>query len=315
MTPKNAPHIDAVAQIVSKCLHTSAFQIERVLSGVSTYVYRIRLYRDILYVRILPEQGKSLGVEARVHSLLRQQGVRVPEVVYFEHVNEATGLSLMIVNEIPGSDAGRCSSMNEYGNIVAEAGKQIAIVNQVAVNGFGWIKREKEESGSDLQGEKSSLHDCINECLEQDLLALSEYRFTGEETTRILRILDAGVPLMARHRARLVHGDFDDSHIFQHDGSYTGMIDFGEMQGSSPLYDLGHFKLHDGQRFIGFPSLARGYNEVRDLSDEDRIEIDLWALWIGIRRLGMISKRMRGPYHEHLVRTVKTELDVLNRSL
>ncbi|CAG7644276.1 phosphotransferase [Paenibacillus allorhizosphaerae] len=126
---------------------------------------------------------------------------------------------------------------------------------------------------------------------------------------------------MEWHAPRLVHGDFDDDHIFAHHGTYTGIIDFGEIQGSSPLYDLGHFKLHDGQYHhdrLGFRSLAAGYNEVRELSYEDQVEIDLWALWIGTRRLARRYKYNRrdsqgnwGRYHDHLRKTVQIEIQLL----
>ena len=120
---------------------------------------------------------------------------------------------------------------------------------------------------------------------------------------------------MTRHESFLIHGDFDDSHIFSHNGRFTGIIDFGEIQGNSPLYDLGYFKLHDGQRHLGFNSLVKGYNEVRELSSNDQLEIDLWVLWIGIRRLVILCKRTWGSYHDHFVKMLKMEMDILNKKM
>lgn len=318
MIKKDAPNIDLVTQIVSDHLNSRDFKLERVLSGVSTYVYRVQLGENTFYLRVLPEQDMSFAVEVHVHSLLRQKKVQVPEVIYFEHHNEALGMSMMLVKEILGSNIEAYPPIDEYENILFDAGKQIAVINQVRVDGFGWIKRGNEECGNILQGEKDSLQDNIYEYLDEDLFLLSENVFHKDVTSQIRSTLNTGTALMLRHPSCLIHGDFDDSHIFAHNGNFTGIIDFGEIQGNSPLYDLGHFKLHDGQhrqRYLGYTSLAKGYNEVRDLSYDDQIEIDLWALWIGVRRLGIICKRTWGSYHDHLIKTVKLQMDILNKKL
>jgi aminoglycoside/choline kinase family phosphotransferase len=156
----DAPNIDLVIQKVSDCLNSTDFKIERVLSGVSTYVYRIQLAENTFYLRILPELDMSFGVEVHVHSLLREKEVQVPEVIYFEHLNKDLGMSLMLVKEIPGTTINDCLSLDEYEDVLFEAGKQIAVINQVKVNGFGWIKRDNEEyETTTLRGEKNSLHE------------------------------------------------------------------------------------------------------------------------------------------------------------
>lgn len=41
----------------------------------------------------------------------------------------------------------------------------------------------------------------------------------------------------------LAHGDFDTTHIYQDNGRYTGIIDFGEIRGADRWYDLGYFHM------------------------------------------------------------------------
>lgn len=313
MNRKEAPHINVIKDIVSECLHLSEFKIERVLSGVSTYVYRIEFVEEILYLRILPEHNMSFAVEVHLLNLLRQRNVQVPEVIYFAHDYEAIGMSIMIVKEIVGYNIENCPSAEQYENILYHAGKQLAVINQLPVVGYGWIVRGSNQHKHVLQGEKLLFQDHIYEHLDSDLIVLSENVLLRDVILSIRTILENGRTLMLRHQSHLIHGDFDDSHIFAHQGKFTGIIDFGEIQGNSPLYDLGHYKLHDGQSYLGYPSLAKGYNEVRRLSYDDHIEIDLWALWIGVRRLGMIYNRTWGWYHDHLIRAIKLQLDILNK--
>ncbi|WP_161601364.1 phosphotransferase family protein [Paenibacillus luteus] len=318
MIKKEAPTIDLVIKALSNHLHSRDFQIERVLSGVSTYVYRVQLGADTYYLRILPEQNMSFAMEVHVHSLLRKQQVQVPEVVFFENDTESLGMSLMLVKEILGSPIEDFPPLVGYEDILCKAGQQLAVLNRIQVDGFGSIKRGKEVCGNILKGEHHSLQEYIYAFFDEDLYLLSENVFHRDVAIQIKNTINTGLALMIRHPSCLNHGDFDDSHIFYHNGNFTGIIDFGEMQGNSPFYDLGHFKLHDGQHgqlAAGYPSLAEGYNKVRSLTNDDRIEIDLWALWIGVRRLGMVHKRTWGRYHDFLLKSVTFQMDRLYKSL
>lgn len=311
MNTKEAPSIERVETYVRRYFQSAAFHIEREPSGVSTYVYRIRAGGETFYLRVLPEADRSLGVEVHAHGLLRDRGVRAPEVVGYEQLADSLGMSTMLVREIEGRAAGHDAGMTcaSYGRVMREAGRQAALMHQVPVEGFGWIRRERHEADDVLRGEKGTASEYLTEFWEEDLRFLSQAILSEAEISRLHERFEDGFSLMARQGARLVHGDFDDSHIFQHGGAYTGIIDFGEMQGSSPLYDLGHFKLHDGQRFEGFRALKAGYEEVTLLTTEGRLEISLWTLWIGIRRMAIAGRRSHGGYLQHLTKAVRHELD------
>lgn len=313
---KQEPKVGLVSDLVRQYLRTTDFRIERERSGVSTYVYRINANDEVFYLRILPEQDMSFAPEVHVHQLLRKKGVQVPEVLHFEPVHEELGLSVMLVREIPGAHAGRVTSQESYERVMLDAGSQIALVHGIPVEGFGWIRRGREEDKSVLRGENRSADEQLLEFLEDDVQFLSEKLINKEEASIIRRIMERGLPLMSRYEPRLVHGDFDDSHIFQDNGTYTGIIDFGEIQGSSPLYDLGHFKLHDGQRYKGFPALVEGYQSVVPLTAWDQLEIDLWAVWIGVRRLGIVARRSPDADYVHqLLNCVREVFGVVSRQL
>jgi len=121
--------------------------VERVEEGVSTYVYRIQRDASVFYLRVLPEEGASFAPEMRVHQLLRERGVKVPEVVYFEHYNQALQRSVMVTTEMRGRHIGFCSEENDLRNILIEAGKDLAVINTILVKGFGWIRRDRDEVG------------------------------------------------------------------------------------------------------------------------------------------------------------------------
>src|SRR5207249_1740511 len=87
--------------------------------------------------------------------------------------------------------------------------------------------------------------------------------------------------------ACLAHGDFDVTHIYQEDGRYTGIIDFGEIRGADAPYDLGHFNLHDGETRPQpvLPYLLEGYSDVVPLPPDHEWRISLLSLLNGVSAL------------------------------
>jgi Ser/Thr protein kinase RdoA (MazF antagonist) len=94
--------------------------------------------------------------------------------------------------------------------------------------------------------------------------------------------------------ARLAHGDFDTTAIFQGGGRYSGLIDFGEIRGTEPLFDLGHFLLQD-QESMPIPLLGgvlAGYSDVAALPDGHEELVRRSAVLLGLRQLA----RWLGPF-------------------
>jgi aminoglycoside phosphotransferase (APT) family kinase protein len=99
------------------------------------------------------------------------------------------------------------------------------------------------------------------------------------------------VELFGSEPARLAHGDFDPTHIYHHEGRYTGIIDFGEIRGAQQWYDAGHFWIENSDLLS---PLLEGYAEVMPLPSDHQRHIYLTGLLIAARRLGRsLSKRAR----------------------
>ena len=81
-------------------------------------------------------------------------------------------------------------------------------------------------------------------------------------------------------------------------GAYQGLIDFGEIRGADPLYDLGHLLVHASRDT--FDTVAAGYAEITPV---DLAAVRLQAIAIATRALAIQLTRPESPY-----RTLLTQL-------
>lgn len=300
-----APSPGTIAMIAKEIFPASTlYSIERVDEGMSTYVYRITGGSDTLYLRILPEEGASFAPEARAHELLREREIKVPEIMYVEHLNEDLQRSIMVTTEIAGEHVGHCSSAQDIRNVLIEAGRDLAVINSIPVDGFGWIKRDRAEV-VDLEAEYPSYRTFALEGFDTCLATIGGALSVAEIAT-IRGAIGQYDNWLDVDQARLAHGDFDVTHIFQRDGRYSGIIDFGEIRGGDPFYDLGHFRLHDGERLpVGMLSyLLEGYGQVTPLPPDHERRIRFSSLLIGVRWLArMMTKFPEHEFHDHQAAT------------
>ncbi len=294
MTRPDDPDPTVIARVAAHAFPRSAdLVVERISEGVSTYVYRIRRGDAVYYLRVLPEVGSGFAPEARVHALLRERGVKVPEVVYLEHRNPDLGLSVMVTTEVCGQHIGHCRDERALRSIMVETGRDLALINSIRVQGFGWIKRDRAEVVA-LEAELPTLRAFALDPLEDDLALLGHHALTARKIDALRAAIgraDAW-PESDGVEGRLAHGDFDAAHVYQQDGRYSGIIDFGEIRGADPSYDLGHVRMHDGETIPLplLPSLLEGYGQVAPLPADGMERIRLDCLLIATKTL---ARRIR----------------------
>ncbi|HEY8283160.1 MAG TPA: aminoglycoside phosphotransferase family protein [Chloroflexota bacterium] len=308
------PDVDlqALRRLVVRIFPARDVAIERVAEGTSTQVYRLLIGEEVYYLRVAEEATASLAPEASVHQVLFARGVSVPAAVHFEPFDECLQRSLLVTTEIRGESVRHVPANATREEVLRAAGRDLAEINRIPVDGFGWITRD---GGSRARLEaayptnRSFMLDQLDDRLDQPRDGI----LTRPEVGRIRAIIaDRNSWLDADH-AYLAHGDFDLTHIYQRNGQYTGIIDFGEIRGTAPLYDLGHFQLHDGETVPErlLPSLLDGYREVADLPEDYEQRISFASLLIGI---GALARSLRhGPtdYSHYLTQAIRAAMAAL----
>ena len=294
-----APHVDLT--------------VTRVTEGVSTTVYRIERGVETFYLRLLPEDGAGFAPEAEAHRLLRERGVKVPGIGYVAPYDETLGRSVMVTTAIAGCSISHRPAHPNVREILIEAGRDLAQINQIPVAGFGWVKRD-QPTVLRLEAEHPTYRAFIAAYLDAALAMLREHLLNADEIAAIRAILDRHDGWLASDRAWLAHGDFDVTHIYQENGRYTGIIDFGEIRGAPRWYDLGHFRLHDGETLpaLVLPWLSEGYRTVTLLPDDCERRIGFTALLIAIRALAqLLIKNQQNGYRHHCLRAIRREVAML----
>jgi Ser/Thr protein kinase RdoA (MazF antagonist) len=155
----------------------------------------------------------------------------------------------------------------------------------LTVAGFGWLQRTGVQP---LTAELASYGDFVGSGLPESWPGWLTGLFEPGQLDALETLVEAQRARVAG-AAHLAHGDLDVTHICTHDGTYRGIIDFGEMRGAELYFDLGHFLLHDGEtRPVElFDSFLAGYTEVTGLPDDHREAIRVSAILLGLRQLSL----------------------------
>jgi len=230
------------------------FAIDRAHGGMSTPVYRLRRGEECLYLRMAEKRGGSMHAEVAVHEHLHAAGVSVPEVIAMDDAPEI-GRGVMLVREIAGEPLAGAERIDRT-PILRAAGRDLARINAVAVEDFGWIRRD--EPVWPLRGQDASYAAFVG-AGSASIAVVAERLDTERERRTLAERLDAASA--DDPPGRLAHGDFDATHIYQRDGVYAGVIDFGEIRGAEPHYDLAFFLVQDAAGAM-LGDVIGGYAEI-----------------------------------------------------
>jgi Ser/Thr protein kinase RdoA (MazF antagonist) len=274
------------------------FSVARTPAGVSAQVYRVHAAGRVVYVRIAEQEHEDLSVDAALLEHLGALGLRVPQVVHVEPFHQALGRSVLIMSEIAGEPLAGCRNQRAARRVAHAAGRELAVLNRVGVAGFGWVQRQPP--AWPLRATSATYAELVRSCLPDPWPGPLGPLFTVAELERLWALVDS-----ERRRdlagATLAHGDFDTTAIFHLDGDYRGLIDFGEICGTEPLFDLGHFHLWEHQRtpLPLWDGLLAGYGEVAALPAGYEELVGRSATLLGLRQLArwLGPPRNLGPGH------------------
>lgn len=308
---RSRPNSRIIQTLATKVLGRNV-TVEPVKEGMSTYVYRIMCGTHVFYLRVLPQEGSTFAPEVEVLAILHSHGVLVPEVVYWDDRNEMVARSVMITTEIMGKEIRHDQSGAALPEILRAAGRDLAVINRVPVDGFGWIRRDAPGDAA-LRADVATERGFMLAQSEDYLSILDEFLLKRRDVDMIQDVVRDHESLLDASHASLAHGDFDATHIFCHQERYTGIIDLGEIRGTGPYYDLGHFRFHDGEtlRVDLLPYLLEGYAGIAPFCPDAERRIAFDSLLVGIRFLARTHSRLARHNRLHAIAAIERDMHVL----
>lgn len=299
----------SVHALIERWFPDHAIAFERVDQGISTPVYRVSVDGHVTYLRLGEEPNERRDAEIRVHELLRARGLSVPDVVRWEREPPELDRSAALTSRIPGIPVG--DYQGDATVAIRQAGRELAQINTVPVVGFGWASTVREDDHH-LVAEHLNRAAWVDEYLAAVETVVAADIFPRRVHAVLRGAIQAWAMLPDQGVSHLAHGDFDATHIYVDSvrGAYQGLIDFGEIRGADPLYDLGHL-LHntvDARGRAVFEAAMHGYAEIAPV---DLSLVRLQAIAIASRALAIQLDRSpnvaRGGLRERLEKLLSME--------
>jgi Ser/Thr protein kinase RdoA (MazF antagonist) len=297
----------ALEEALRRTLSSPDVHLLPVSPGRRAIVYRAETARGSFYVRVAEEPGQDLTTDAIVLDRARSVGASVPQVILVERDPPEMDRSFLVTAELPGKALASAGDGRMAEAAVRKAGRDVAVINCIEVQGFGWLVRD---GGPVLRAEFDRYEDFVVSQLPDSWPGWLERIFQTSELEALEQTVWEELEAPSED-ARLVHGDLDVTHIFIDGDRYAGLIDFGEVRGADRCFDLGHFLLHDQEtrRDSLFEAFLSGYLEVRDLPTDHRLRIQRSAILSGLRQLSLwLSPDRSGDPNDFLARFRRAQL-------
>jgi Ser/Thr protein kinase RdoA (MazF antagonist) len=286
-----------VAVVAARCLPAGGERplVAAVGHGGTTQVFRASRGGSTVFVRLAEAVGEEMTVEAEVHQELGRHGVRVPDVLAVEPAGLLCDRGALVVAQMCGrawTDAPPSSP-----DLVAwELGVDLGRMASVGVDGFGFLGRDRQPFTAPMADAEDFL---VAPALEAVSAGL------GDGMGYVAQVAEGCISecaeMFAGEVSVLAHGDLDASHVYSDDSRYVGMIDFGEARGAPPLYDVGHWAVHQAQLGIEtVPSLMAGYASVHRPPDDWELRVPVLGVLIGVLLLRLTVNRALPDYRRSL---------------
>jgi aminoglycoside phosphotransferase (APT) family kinase protein len=248
--------------LVRRTTGSPILSFERIEGGLSNEVYVCRTTDAAVVVRIARVREPHFEQERWAIEQARSRGIPVPDVLLLAHEPDGDRvLSICVERFVPGTSLGSLARRRGRDDplvaaIARQAGALLVRLHDAAVGGFGPLDGAGRGPFADWS---SAL------ALQVD----AEQAKALPEIARGLEVLAARRAVFAAAPARLLHFDYEPGHILvdERTGEIVCVLDFEEVRGGDPAYDLAQWEVfHDV--YAPFAPLLEGYLQSATLGPE-----------------------------------------------
>ena len=241
-----------------------------------------------VFVAVLPDRSVLFKADGRVGPgrvvleawacrQARELGAPAPRVLATDLGREIYPRNFIIVEKVPGVplleiDAGP----EERRRLIREAGWAIRAVHEIGVPGFGLLQEPTYLRNAQVRGEYETWEEQVNGTLASAIPALRSGGgwddVAGDRLDRL--ISDHADFLELGPVGHLLHGAFDPSRVFVHNGKIAGLVGFSERMSGDPAWDLGGFLIGN---IADTRHLLEGYEADKEQAATFEVTIPLYG--------------------------------------
>jgi aminoglycoside phosphotransferase (APT) family kinase protein len=249
---KTSDHV--ISEIVKRATGQAVIAQEKLVRGYDNEVYIVQTSASgDFVVRIHHHGGAGFAEEAWAIEQCRGVGVPVAEVLLVEILTiDDQPREVMVQRRVPGralSEIAPDLQRAKLEHIWQQAGAALGAIHSIRVGGFYKLRSDGHWDFPDWE----SMAQTGDRASERPLLL--QAGFSDQDVDLMLSIQEQELPT---RQPVLCHGDFLPGHLFVDDRLHlTGVIDFGEFQGGSPLVDFANLSMDCPD--VDLMWLQRGY--------------------------------------------------------
>ena len=290
-----------VMSAVARYLPSSVTGLTPLAGSVSNQDFMVRTAAADFVLKI--GDGRELAAEAWACERVRAAGVAVPEIVAFEPSPVSLTRPFLLMRRLPG--AGLDSTPH---HAFVEAGRQLRLVHSIRAEGYGFLADTDpvDDAWSGPHATWNAFTDaapnCLGELVDRHVISAGLAQRIGAALDRFASAVRFDKPGV------LLHGDLKPPHVFAEDGSFVGLIDWGDVAVGDPRYDLARFSINAAGALT---PLLEGYG--MELNDE------LWLTFAVYRVIRMTTTllyelRWGGDWFDSYRTTIEADLELLGSS-
>lgn len=250
-------------------------------------------------------------VEKMVTQLARECGVLTYETIVVDDTHSEVPFDYMIMSRIVGKPIQDLLPLSPEleKTLIAETGKQAALIHMVKPSGFGFFSNARARTENKLVGQYDTFEEHLRAALNEDLVYLHQHQvITTPQKHAIEKIFDSGKGLMQCEKGVLIHNDIADWNQMSDGVHITGMMDWDECFSGDPLMELAAYSL-----FFGEPRLTyfkEGYNQIGKL-EENEDKFQLFKLRYLISKMHLRRKRAEVDTSPMLKQNLKRGIEAM----
>lgn len=267
-----------IALVVQKAVSSKPVSSKKIILGEENEVYDITTEngRQVI-LRISHSSEPRFKEEKWALDSCRNVGVPTPRILLIDQIDNE--MLVCVEEKLPGRPLGevyqRGTIDSNSKNLVLKAGKILAKIHSIKVEGFGQL--DQNGKGKFKTWEDYMLNDNND-----------ELRRVVKKTGIDLNYIDKAFEILIKHKViyqtiepRLLHSDFSAKHLLIEKNEITGVLDMENCKGGDITRDFAWWDYFNRNRFP-VEWLIEGYGDSQVFTPEFKMKMKLSSLQLGI---------------------------------